>query len=330
MQYLVWQDKFERGVQEHAFNKMFITRTTPVWLLLARSGQGVLLAGSMVGSSALLQQRAFCGSTSALGRSNGSRISAFFKVRPTLHHSPGMHERHAPPHYMLVWGKQGGTKELKKAAAPVKKAAPSIKKAIAAPIKKAVPKESVGTQKVGTKRTGRKSGGEFPVPCSPCCPPSMMACPIDSHAQVTPCGCPTLSGQRGSMAACQVMKRILSMPVHGYPVACCLSAPHEVMAGPCSWQDWAVSAGDRGFDPLGLAKPTEYLQVRACTFGGPMHRDCDFCLWNRSVLLHCLQVGLDQLDQNAAVNKAGAIVGKFAASKTKLTDTALQVSTKQK
>ena len=34
---------------------------------------------------------------------------------------------------------------------------------------------------------------------------------------------------------------------------------------------------------------------------------------------------LDQLDQNSAVNKAGAIVGKFAsASKTKLSDTALQ------
>ena len=64
--------------------------------------------------------------------------------------------------------------------------------------------------------------------------------------------------------------------------------------------------------------------MRACTFRGPMHRDCDFCLWNRSVLLHCLQVGLDQLDQNAAVNEAGAIVGKYAAPKTKLTDTALQ------
>ncbi len=41
-------------------------------------------------------------------------------------------------------------------------------------------------------------------------------------------------------------------------------------------------------------------------------------------LAMCAQVGLDQLDQNAAVNKAGAIVGKFAAPKTKLSDTALQ------
>lgn len=40
--------------------------------------------------------------------------------------------------------------------------------------------------------------------------------------------------------------------------------------------------GDRGFDPLGLAKPQEYLQ-----FGG------------------------DQLDQNKAVNKAGQLAGKF-------------------
>ncbi len=37
-----------------------------------------------------------------------------------------------------------------------------------------------------------------------------------------------------------------------------------------------------------------------------------------------MQVGIDQLDQNKAVNKAGAIVGKFAAPKTKISDTALQ------
>jgi light-harvesting complex II chlorophyll a/b binding protein 4 len=37
-----------------------------------------------------------------------------------------------------------------------------------------------------------------------------------------------------------------------------------------------------------------------------------------------MQVGIDQLDQNKAVNKAGAIVGKFAAPKSKISDTALQ------
>ena len=37
-----------------------------------------------------------------------------------------------------------------------------------------------------------------------------------------------------------------------------------------------------------------------------------------------MQVGIDQLDQNKAVNKAGNIVGKFAAPKTKISDTALQ------
>lgn len=48
-------------------------------------------------------------------------------------------------------------------------------------------------------------------------------------------------------------------------------------------QTWLiVSAGDRGFDPLGLAKPQEYLQFDT-----------------------------DQLDQNKNVNKAGALVGKF-------------------
>ena len=45
-------------------------------------------------------------------------------------------------------------------------------------------------------------------------------------------------------------------------------------------------AGDRGFDPLGLAKPTEYLQV-----------------------------DIDELDQNAAKNVAGSIVGEFSGRK---------------
>ena len=34
----------------------------------------------MVAPSALLQQKAFCGSSTVLGRSNGSRVNAFFKV----------------------------------------------------------------------------------------------------------------------------------------------------------------------------------------------------------------------------------------------------------
>lgn len=48
-----------------------------------------------------------------------------------------------------------------------------------------------------------------------------------------------------------------------------------------AWLDGSLP-GDRGFDPLGLAKPTEYLQV-----------------------------DIDELDQNKAVNKAGSIIGKF-------------------
>lgn len=44
-------------------------------------------------------------------------------------------------------------------------------------------------------------------------------------------------------------------------------------------------AGDRGFDPLGLSKPQEYLQF-----------------------------GSDQLDQNKAVNKAGQLAGKFTST----------------
>jgi len=48
------------------------------------------------------------------------------------------------------------------------------------------------------------------------------------------------------------------------------------------WLDGSLP-GDRGFDPLGLSKPTEYLQY-----------------------------DVDSLDQNKAVNKAGGIVGGFA------------------
>ncbi|WP_289481750.1 chlorophyll a/b-binding protein, partial [Klebsiella pneumoniae] len=48
-----------------------------------------------------------------------------------------------------------------------------------------------------------------------------------------------------------------------------------------AWLDGSLP-GDRGFDPLGLSKPAEYLQV-----------------------------DLDQLDQNAASNKAGQVIGSF-------------------
>ncbi|KAK9858023.1 hypothetical protein WJX84_009826 [Apatococcus fuscideae] len=47
------------------------------------------------------------------------------------------------------------------------------------------------------------------------------------------------------------------------------------------WLDGTLP-GDRGFDPLGLAKPAEYLQY-----------------------------DVDQLDQNKAVNKAGKVLGQF-------------------
>jgi len=49
-----------------------------------------------------------------------------------------------------------------------------------------------------------------------------------------------------------------------------------------AWLDGSL-AGDRGFDPLGLSKPTEYLQV-----------------------------DIDELDQNAAKNRPGGIVGAFS------------------
>merc|ERR1719450_2105342 len=45
-----------------------------------------------------------------------------------------------------------------------------------------------------------------------------------------------------------------------------------------SWLDGSLP-GDRGFDPLGLAKPVEYLQF-----------------------------DLDQLDQNSALNRAGTVI----------------------
>ncbi|KAL4853798.1 Chlorophyll a-b binding protein CP29 [Chlorella vulgaris] len=48
-----------------------------------------------------------------------------------------------------------------------------------------------------------------------------------------------------------------------------------------AWLDGSLP-GDRGFDPLGLSKPAEYLQV-----------------------------DVDELDQNAAVNKPGQIIGSF-------------------
>lgn len=52
--------------------------------------------------------------------------------------------------------------------------------------------------------------------------------------------------------------------------------------------------GDRGFDPLGLSKPAEYLQME-----------------------------LDQLDQNAAVNKAGEVIGTFNIEADQVSDQSL-------
>lgn len=60
------------------------------------------------------------------------------------------------------------------------------------------------------------------------------------------------------------------------------------------WLDGSLP-GDRGFDPLGLAKPTEYLQV-----------------------------DVDELDQNAAQNKAGAVVGEFSGRKEQVAADSLQ------
>jgi light-harvesting complex II chlorophyll a/b binding protein 4 len=53
--------------------------------------------------------------------------------------------------------------------------------------------------------------------------------------------------------------------------------------------------GDRGFDPLGLGKPAEYLQF-----------------------------DLDELDQNAAKNRAGDVIGAFKAGKEEVTPTPFQ------
>jgi light-harvesting complex II chlorophyll a/b binding protein 4 len=55
--------------------------------------------------------------------------------------------------------------------------------------------------------------------------------------------------------------------------------------------------GDAGFDPLGLSKPTEYLQF-----------------------------DLDQLDGSAAVNKIGGVIGKLKKVDNKPTERTIVVS----
>merc|ERR1719265_1825047 len=61
-----------------------------------------------------------------------------------------------------------------------------------------------------------------------------------------------------------------------------------------AWLDGTLP-GDRGFDPLGLAKPVEYLQF-----------------------------DLDQLDQNQAQNKAGGVIGSFNPAVDKVSSQSLQ------
>lgn len=60
------------------------------------------------------------------------------------------------------------------------------------------------------------------------------------------------------------------------------------------WLDGTM-IGDRGFDPLGLAKPAEYEQIE-----------------------------LDALDQNSAKNPSGRVIGKFVPDKTTVTTETLQ------
>jgi len=57
------------------------------------------------------------------------------------------------------------------------------------------------------------------------------------------------------------------------------------------WLDGSLP-GDRGFDPLGLSRPTEFLQI-----------------------------DVDELDQNAAVNKPGGIIGIFASNADEVSET---------
>jgi len=61
-----------------------------------------------------------------------------------------------------------------------------------------------------------------------------------------------------------------------------------------AWLDGSLP-GDRGFDPLGLSKPVEYLQF-----------------------------DLDQLDQNQAQNSAGNVVGSFRPTPDEVTSQSLQ------
>merc|ERR1711904_577539 len=60
------------------------------------------------------------------------------------------------------------------------------------------------------------------------------------------------------------------------------------------WLDGSLP-GDRGFDPLGLSKPVEYLQF-----------------------------DLDQLDQNSALNRAGTVIGTFKPDVDQVTSESLQ------
>merc|ERR1712182_133215 len=61
-----------------------------------------------------------------------------------------------------------------------------------------------------------------------------------------------------------------------------------------AWLDGSLP-GDRGFDPLGLSNPVEYLQF-----------------------------DLDQLDQNQAINKGGGVVGSFKPTVDEVTTQSLQ------
>ena len=145
-------------------------------------------------------------------------------------------------------GAQGGTKQLKKAAQQPKKAASKA----ASPLKKAVPKSSVGTKRIGKRSGGGgSSGGETLTRCS--CAQNLS----DVHS---------LSSHIFCQSCCWMLpEQARRTSVTDLCGADALWLPNTERP---SWLDGSLP-GDRGFDPLGLAKPTEYLQVD-CTYCWPL------------------------------------------------------------
>jgi hypothetical protein len=136
-----------------------------------------------------------------------------------------------------------------KKAAPAKAAKAAVKKAVAAPRKKNGGERAARSPRAALRTRRHHIPGRAQRGCA-------LGRPARPRGASTRAPRPNLRRDGPVNAPC----RTISHPAA--PAADPLWLPNTERP---AWLDGSLP-GDRGFDPLGLSKPVEYLQVRGCRF----------------------------------------------------------------